>query len=900
MATTTYNTIFKLKRGTADRWAELNPILEQGEPGFVYDNNKLKIGDGITPWNELEYIAEGEDLENTYLSFEKQELTNEQKLQIKNNLSLPNVDNFYFTGFYGTDPYFAGYYFNGDDYLNNIETILNTPSPNDDSSNIMKTLLERIYSCLDTDTENKLYNNILPKLIKDYSYLYQNNFFKGNLAEIQFYQATLFSDVYKTESINKCELFYNSNTDQYIIISRNTINAGGMLKFDDNGNILINTMGRTDKTLSKSNRAADAKTTGEALATKLSIEEQELTDEQISQVKSNLYLPDYKWVYIPNNNADYPSSLYVENNTINPQIDWEAALQVLDSDDNLPLIYDLLDRLYTFAHYTVSNINWPIVLPNIINDFQQLKQNNIITGSLLYALVNDNNNFLYNEKDIEEVTMLYSESQDVYRIYAGATNSSRVLVFNGNGEITYNSLDFTDKTLSYNARPADAKATGDTLASKANQTDLESLQTLVGETSVSEQISNNAVLFSEEQELTEDQRAIARDNISQYKYRTFTDQYGTYTYAISDSIHNYDLIQTIPCVTGNGDISALEDIVGYFWMNTPELEWKVTQVKSVISNFKALRDGNVLSEESITAYTFHNDINKTYMGIFSITDDVPSYLNVDATHYIFFENDKGTCYKYIYYNDNTETIVKQYIKFRGVTENLSKSGYAADAKVVGDALAEKADILDNAYLHSKANGIYSSVNEVVSNVVLNDYYAGTKVYTSEEYPQLNATTTVFTFPQINTLEPYNTFCFQIKGYYNNEIYTLAWSARPNKYQWKELMITGKYAATVMGIVRPLHNWDDENSSFIESEDTFTLDFRIQHSSVQEGFALEDLIESIKNAEFSFYVMNKNFLPLNNTNEYTPTADYNPATKKYIDDGLAQKSLVQIITWEVDD
>ena len=53
---TTITTTFKLKRGTAARWAEVNPILEIGEPGFVYDQNRLKIGDGVTPWNELPYI----------------------------------------------------------------------------------------------------------------------------------------------------------------------------------------------------------------------------------------------------------------------------------------------------------------------------------------------------------------------------------------------------------------------------------------------------------------------------------------------------------------------------------------------------------------------------------------------------------------------------------------------------------------------------------------------------------------------------------------------------------------------------------------------------------------------------------------------------------------------------
>ena len=50
-------TTFKLRRGTAQRWIEVNPILAQGEPGFEYDTGKLKIGDGIKPWTELKYIG---------------------------------------------------------------------------------------------------------------------------------------------------------------------------------------------------------------------------------------------------------------------------------------------------------------------------------------------------------------------------------------------------------------------------------------------------------------------------------------------------------------------------------------------------------------------------------------------------------------------------------------------------------------------------------------------------------------------------------------------------------------------------------------------------------------------------------------------------------------------------
>lgn len=62
--TTVINTTFKLKRGTAARWAEVNPILQIGEPGFVYDENRLKIGDGKTAWNDLPYIDGKREVSN--------------------------------------------------------------------------------------------------------------------------------------------------------------------------------------------------------------------------------------------------------------------------------------------------------------------------------------------------------------------------------------------------------------------------------------------------------------------------------------------------------------------------------------------------------------------------------------------------------------------------------------------------------------------------------------------------------------------------------------------------------------------------------------------------------------------------------------------------------------------
>lgn len=56
---TIVKTTFQFKRGSAPKWQELNLILAPGEPGYEVDTNRLKIGDGSTPWNELPYFTGG-------------------------------------------------------------------------------------------------------------------------------------------------------------------------------------------------------------------------------------------------------------------------------------------------------------------------------------------------------------------------------------------------------------------------------------------------------------------------------------------------------------------------------------------------------------------------------------------------------------------------------------------------------------------------------------------------------------------------------------------------------------------------------------------------------------------------------------------------------------------------
>lgn len=49
-------TRIKLRRDTAVNWTDINPVLALAEPGVETDTNKMKVGDGTSTWNDLQYI----------------------------------------------------------------------------------------------------------------------------------------------------------------------------------------------------------------------------------------------------------------------------------------------------------------------------------------------------------------------------------------------------------------------------------------------------------------------------------------------------------------------------------------------------------------------------------------------------------------------------------------------------------------------------------------------------------------------------------------------------------------------------------------------------------------------------------------------------------------------------
>jgi collagen type VII alpha len=47
----------EFRRDTSSNWSFYNPVLKSGEPGYETDTGQLKIGDGVTPWNQLPYLG---------------------------------------------------------------------------------------------------------------------------------------------------------------------------------------------------------------------------------------------------------------------------------------------------------------------------------------------------------------------------------------------------------------------------------------------------------------------------------------------------------------------------------------------------------------------------------------------------------------------------------------------------------------------------------------------------------------------------------------------------------------------------------------------------------------------------------------------------------------------------
>ena len=86
-------TRIQVRRGTAAQWNTSNTVLDVGEFGFNTTTYQLKIGDGTTNWNTLEYLPTADSLDTSLGSYielnEKGDINGVAELDASRNILAP-------------------------------------------------------------------------------------------------------------------------------------------------------------------------------------------------------------------------------------------------------------------------------------------------------------------------------------------------------------------------------------------------------------------------------------------------------------------------------------------------------------------------------------------------------------------------------------------------------------------------------------------------------------------------------------------------------------------------------------------------------------------------------------------------------------------------------------------
>lgn len=212
---------------------------------------------------------------------------------------------------------------------------------------------------------------------------------------------------------------------------------------------------------------------------------------------------------------------------------------------------------------------------------------------------------------------------------------------------------------------------------------------------VADQQRNNFILFSEPQDLTDEQREQARANISRYKWHYLNGGLFTCYYALpEDTPLNYEIAKDVMDADG-GNATAINKLVTkaafHIFFHSKNNTFALTNVKPIISNYELLINSGALPGGKKIKVLIGDECDSHVVGDIVVESTTAN----GATHRISGINKEYVEFE-IWYNANSESVIDgvSYSRLYNSDDTLTESSRYATAKAVGDALAIKIDKTD--------------------------------------------------------------------------------------------------------------------------------------------------------------------------------------------------------------
>ena len=210
---------------------------------------------------------------------------------------------------------------------------------------------------------------------------------------------------------------------------------------------------------------------------------------------------------------------------------------------------------------------------------------------------------------------------------------------------------------------------------------------------------------------------------------------------------------------------------------------------------------------------------------------------------------------------------------------------------------DKADVLELKNIQTISENLYSK-NFLIVESKLSDIISFEQMRNSTANPNYKAPLFVCNINKsLDNLNDFDELFFSIKYKVGNKIKTGNMSIKI-KYVTSvriELADAINYSGTkvtyssISVILLPNKKYTDASTS-TDDNSYCTLQIRFLM-----GYISEEDINSIKNSVISVYVRRRNYLTLDNSNEFIPTDAYQPATKRYVDNKFLIDELETVLT-----